>query len=422
MTRRHAPLGLAAALALASAAQADELVIKRDVTVRQSATRKSAIVTFPSVGSALELLDQGRRVSGYYHARLSDGRSGWVYQTFVERRAAAAPLPAVDASHMAVHYINVDQGAAALLEFSCGAVMIDAGGRGPGAAAHLNDYLNAFFARRPDLNRRIATIFITHTHIDHNSNLTKVVQTFQVGGYVTNGMLVGSGRAAARWMAQHASTLTPPIEAEGLAETEVEAAGANGLTDQLVDPVACAGTDPQIRVISARYDQNPGWPAAEFKSNQNDQSLVIRVDFGKASFLFTGDMEAPALATLLAHHASDGLLDTDVYTVGHHGAENGTTQALLDAVTPKIAVMSFGPSSIHTQWTGWAYGHPRRTTVEMLNRAVTMARQPAVELVADGAKKFSEYTVTRAVYGTGWDGDVTVSADAQGELTVATGQ
>jgi hypothetical protein len=47
--------------------------------------------------------------------------------------------------------------------------------------------------------------------------------------------------------------------------------------------------------------------------------------------------------------------------------------------------------------------------------------QPDPVLVADAIKTFSGYTVRHAVYGTGWDGDVTVSANANGELRVDTG-
>src|SRR6185436_12305505 len=140
---------------------------------------------------------------GYYHVTLPDGRTGWVYRNYVRREPGDAPGPvavAAAGARIAVHYINVDQGAAALVEFPCAAIMIDTGGRGADAGAHLRDYLNAFFARRTDLNQRLAAVFITHTHVDHNSNLRAVAETFGVGAYIHNGVLHGSGRVAARWM------------------------------------------------------------------------------------------------------------------------------------------------------------------------------------------------------------------------------
>jgi len=48
--------------------------------------------------------------------------------------------------------------------------------------------------------------------------------------------------------------------------------------------------------LSGRRDDNPGWSYEDF-DNKNNHSIVIRVDFGKASFLFTGDLEKPAIAT-----------------------------------------------------------------------------------------------------------------------------
>src|SRR5580765_5349684 len=78
---------------------------------------------------------------------------------------SASSLGSADAlvgSKIIVHYIDVDQGAAALVELPapCGAVLIDAGGYGTAADTHLIGYLESFFARRPDLHRRLAAVYI----------------------------------------------------------------------------------------------------------------------------------------------------------------------------------------------------------------------------------------------------------------------
>lgn len=54
---------------------------------------------------------------------------------------------------MYAHFINVGQAAAALLEFPCGAVLVDAGSPYDATQAHLINYLNKFFNRRSDINR-----------------------------------------------------------------------------------------------------------------------------------------------------------------------------------------------------------------------------------------------------------------------------
>lgn len=405
-------------------ALADHVVVKRNVTFHEGPARSTAAVAYPRPGDEFELLDGGARVAGYYHVARTDGRDGWIYFTFVERRqgdiAVAESLVAPStAATMAVHYIDVDQGAAALLEFTCGAVMIDAGGRGPAATQHLLAYLHGFFARRPDLHNRIATIFLTHTHIDHDSNLRAVVEAFDVRGFVDNGINHGSGRAAYKWMHERAVLPGSTIALEDLLEPAVLAAGSGGLSDNVIDPLDCPGVDPAFHVLSAGDEANPGWSSGEFGNNR---SLVIRVDFGQASFLFTGDMEDSALPALVDHWHGTSMLDTDVWEVGHHGSANGTTSALMAEITPRLAVISMGREASHAQWTAWAYGHPRRSAVDLLVAGVSDTRPPVTVRVADKVKAFSNYPLTKAIYATGWDGDVTVRADAAGHLSVATGQ
>lgn len=405
----------AAVLLGAAPAWADDVVVQRNVTVHAGPARTSDALTFPAVGTHLELLDAGAQQHGYYHVRLPDGREGWVYRSFVRRVSETqALLGAVPQDRMQVHYIDVEQGNAALLEFPCGAVLVDAGGRERLASAtqHLVDYLTAFFQRRPDLNRHLAAVFITHTHSDHNSNLRAVAQAFTIDNYIHNGVRVGSGRVNAKWM----------LESSGLAPGHIEAVqdvGTAPVTDGVIDPVACAGTDPRIEVLSGGLTANPGWSADDFK-NGNNHSLVIRVDYGAASFLFPGDLENAGIARLTSRLANPADLDVDVYEVNHHGAANGTTAAWLAALTPKVAVISMGPSTTQQQWTAWAYGHPRKVTVDLLEASVSMTRTPVSEPVAPAVKNFTPRLIDRAIYATGWDGDVVVTAAPDGTLEVAT--
>jgi beta-lactamase superfamily II metal-dependent hydrolase len=404
----------------ATAAHADQIVIQRNVTVREQPVAGSERVDYPPVGTALELLDNGVRRSGYYHVRLPDGREGWVYQSFVRRVADPAPTPPGPVGdRVSVHFIDVDQGAAALLEFPCGAILIDAGGRGEwndtAAEKPLLDYLSAFFDRRTDLNRRLDAVFVTHTHKDHNMGLDGVARTFAVGGYIHNGRLHGSGRDAARWMVNNAATLSPPVPVVAVQDVAVQ-----GVTNSTIDPLACPRVDPRIRVLSGGLTVNPGWSNAGFE-NGNNHSLIIRVDYGEASFLFTGDLEVDGLNRIATRLAGTPALDADVWAVSHHGAENGVTRPFLTAASPELVVISAGPPAIQLAWTAWQYGHPRRRTVELLDEFVSRPRSaPATVRVADGAKRFSDYALTDALYATPWDGNIIVSSGEDGVLQVAT--
>lgn len=97
------------------------------------------------------------------------------------------------------------------------------------------------------------------------------------------------------------------------------------------------------------------WPEAEYYSSVNDMSIVLRVDYGSKSFLFTGDAEAYAEYTLV----DAGSLSADVLKVGHHGSSTSSTMEFLEAVKPKYAIISCGRYN--------SYGHPRQETLNKLN-------------------------------------------------------
>lgn len=337
---------------------------------------------------------------------------------------AAVALPAqlsgqASANTMVAHFIDVGQGSSVLLEFSCGAVLIDAGAQDASDSQKLVAYLRQFFNRRTDLQRTINTIFITHNHVDHTRALADVAGSFRVGSVVENGARGKQhdpGDAAYVKLARldAARRVTPT------AIVDEDVATGNGLTGDVIDAVACSGTDPEITLLSSAMQENPGWTATEFK-DKNNGSLVVRVDFGRASFLFVGDLEEPAQETLVDFYADTPLLDTDVYHVGHHGSANGTTWELLNAlVRPKIAVISMGDCTRSAgQFNAFAFGHPRVTIVDMLKAAVT-ARRPAGKRVpvAVGVKDFRLKNMKAAVYGTGWDGNIAISANRDGTYAV----
>jgi competence protein ComEC len=68
----------------------------------------------------------------------------------------------------------------------------------------------------------------------------------------------------------------------------------------------------------------------------NNASVVCRIDYGKVSFLFSGDLEGAGEDEL---HASGLNLEATVLKVAHHGCKTSTTEQFLRAVRPKIAVI-----------------------------------------------------------------------------------
>jgi competence protein ComEC len=109
---------------------------------------------------------------------------------------------------------------------------------------------------------------------------------------------------------------------------------------------------------------------------RNDDSIVLEVVYGEVGILLTGDISAEierSIAPLLTP------VRTRILKVAHHGSRTSTSQALLDAWRPDIAVISCG--------RGNRFGHP---AIEVLRR-----------LEASGA----------TVFRTDRDGQITIETD-----------
>jgi competence protein ComEC len=87
----------------------------------------------------------------------------------------------------------------------------------------------------------------------------------------------------------------------------------------------------------------------------NDSSIMLRIQYGKNAFLFTGDGERAAEQAALS---SGYNLQADVLKVGHHGSDTSTSYLFLREVMPKIAVLSVGENN--------AYGHPDEAVLSRL--------------------------------------------------------
>lgn len=84
--------------------------------------------------------------------------------------------------------------------------------------------------------------------------------------------------------------------------------------------------------------------------NENDLSIVLRLDYGNTSVLFTGDAELGAEADLLqAEHN----INVDVLKVAHHGSDTSSHRDFLNAVLPSIAVISVGEGNQYEHPSDW---------------------------------------------------------------------
>jgi competence protein ComEC len=320
---------------------------------------------------------------------------------------------------MRVHVIDVGQGAATLVEFSCGAVLVDTGGESNNqfdSEQRLIRYLDRFFKIRPHLHGTLALLVLTHPHIDHTRSAMAVFRRYKVLNVVTDGMTTSSG-------GEQAADLLTAVERTHIGDERVHGRDVppQGLHDSVIDPISCGDGDPDIRAFwGAVTSHDVGWDSAAL-DNANNDSVVMRFRLGKASLLITGDLERDGIAELVKRFGATGELRSDVYEVGHHGSWNATTKPLLDAIQPKLALISMGSPDRQDTWSAWAYGHPRIEAIELLEAALTGPPRAVVHTsIGTGGKQFEKRDITAPIYATGWDGDINMTLYADGRESVKT--
>jgi competence protein ComEC len=134
-----------------------------------------------------------------------------------------------------------------------------------------------------------------------NSALAKVVQNFTVKRYIDNGRISGSGKPNAKWIRDQIAAGAPIQIREVDNAAVIDVPGHLGLTDELIDPLKCDDCDPVIRVLSGSRAQAE-MSATDFK-NENDHSIVWRIDFGRVALLITGDLESHMIHNLVRDYA-----------------------------------------------------------------------------------------------------------------------
>ncbi len=243
----------------------------------------------------------------------------WYYEEFLYQ---PEPMSGLD-----VYFIDVGQGDAALLVCDGYTMLIDGGDNS--AENTVADFLTGHGITYLDY------IVSTHPHADHCGGLDAAAQVADIGT-VWSPCLTYDTRSFRDF-------------ADTCAEKGV------GITIPEVDTPYALG-DATVTVLYPR-DQN-------VPENVNDWSIVLRVDYGETSFLFTGDAEQSA-ETIFLEAGCD--VHCDVLKVGHHGSSTSTGYRLLYEADPAYAVISCG--------AGNDYGHPHRETVSALNDAgVTILR------------------------------------------------
>ncbi|MBI4843999.1 MAG: DNA internalization-related competence protein ComEC/Rec2 [Nitrospirae bacterium] len=267
----------------------------------------------------------------FYYASLFyilKGRSRMRFAPLILVIFIYAASPYLHRGEFRITFLDVGQGDSSVVRLPDGKVMvIDGGTPSPDAGRNIvAPYLWSQGIRKIDY------LVLSHPHPDHYGGLSYILQNFRIGGIWTN-----KNGAEFFDAAKGLKTAVRRLKRGGLLEAE-------GYKIYALHP----------------YDEfHAGSPRGSF-SDENSDSLVLKVETDNGSVLFTGDIEAEAENDLIHLGA---MLKSDIIKVPHHGGRTSSSPAFIKAVGPKLAVVSAGRDN--------PFKHPHYETVERYRHAGT---------------------------------------------------
>lgn len=214
-----------------------------------------------------------------------------------------------------VHFIDVGQGDATLIDYGQMEILIDGGDNKAGntVVSYLSSYVDG------PLDYLIAT----HPDADHVGGLDDVLAAFQVNEIIDSGYPATTKTYQKYWAAAQA-------EPDSILTFDE-------------DRVISLGPDTVLSVI----ETGDAW------TTPNDSSVVCQLICGNVTVLFTGDMSQTVEQASLSLFG-----DVDVLKVGHHGSASSTCKEFLQVVNPEYAVVSY--------LVGNSYHHPTLKALQRL--------------------------------------------------------
>ncbi len=221
-----------------------------------------------------------------------------------------------------VHFIDVGQGSATLIQSGTQGILVDAGEQV--YADRVINYLKDCGVRE------LPYVVASHPHADHIGALPDVMRAFPVG-----------------------AVILPRLTKENIPATTCYEHLLKTMQSEKIKAVAAK---PQSQYSLPNVTMTVLSPLVQ-DSELNNMSVVCTVRAFDTLLLLTADAEIAAQQRLV-EAGSD--LRCDVLQVPHHGADNALCEALLDLAHPQAAVISCGKNN--------DYGHPHRAVLAALSQ------------------------------------------------------
>ncbi|MCF0147134.1 MAG: MBL fold metallo-hydrolase [Clostridium sp.] len=225
----------------------------------------------------------------------------------------------INPNEIKIHYIDVGQGDAILVQVNNKNLLIDSGPRSE--KKKLTDYLDSIYISQFDY------VIATHPHEDHIGNMSYIISNYNILNFYSPKI------------ESNTTTFENMAEALSRKNIKIKILKANNKTLNL-------GENTLVEVFS---------PSLDSYDNLNNYSPIIKIYYGNTSFIFTGDAEENVESEVSNKSFN---LKSDVLKLGHHGSSTSTSKNFLEKVKPKITIISVGKDN--------NYGHPTKETLDKI--------------------------------------------------------
>lgn len=239
-----------------------------------------------------------------------------IYEWF--KMSEPLPVAQLDSQANAIHFIDIGQGDAVLLQSGGEYCLVDAGL--PESEDALLGYLDKMGVKKLKL------LIMSHPHADHIGSMAKVIETY-------------------------------PIEQILLPDFSKAPLPTSAVFERVLDAIE----QHQIPTITAKEGQSFAIGNGTLSvvadgiqtKNLNDLSQILYYKAGAVTAVLSGDAEKGAEKDALARGKVPSAM---IFKAGHHGSSTSNTKAFLQKISPRYVVISCGE--------GNKYGHPNDGPME----------------------------------------------------------